>query len=251
MTDDRPGFLSRWSRRKHDARREESLNESQPQLDDPASRSTTTTTTLPLPPEHALPPAVDLAPAAGPSSAAPAQPPSPASPVQSARPPAEPERPALTLQDVASLSPDSDYSLFVARNVTPEVKNAALKKLFTDPHYNVMDGLDIYIDDYSNQEVLPASMLRQMVSARALNLFDDDDDTQQAAAQPGEQAPAVAPEQPASAAPEATSLPSPAGEPDGEPPVAADTLSNDADHLDGRDGDSRAAPSDIGNTRIG
>jgi hypothetical protein len=30
------------------------------------------------------------------------------------------------------------------------VKNAAMKKLFADPHFNVMDRLDIYIDDYSS-----------------------------------------------------------------------------------------------------
>jgi hypothetical protein len=31
---------------------------------------------------------------------------------------------------------------------TARVKNAALKQLFSDPHFNVMDGLDTYIDDY-------------------------------------------------------------------------------------------------------
>jgi hypothetical protein len=39
--------------------------------------------------------------------------------------------------------------------VAPEVKNAAFKKLFADPHFNVMDGLDIYIDDYSKPDPLP------------------------------------------------------------------------------------------------
>jgi cell division septation protein DedD len=55
------------------------------------------------------------------------------------------------------------------------VRNAAMKKLFTDPHYNVMDRLDIYIDDYSLPDPLPESMLRQMASAKFLNLFDDED----------------------------------------------------------------------------
>jgi hypothetical protein len=32
------------------------------------------------------------------------------------------------------------------------VRNAALKKLFTDPHFNVMDGLDVYIDDYGKPD---------------------------------------------------------------------------------------------------
>ena len=82
--------------------------------------------------------------------------------------------PAPTLEDVQALTPQSDFKPFMARDVDPEVKNAAMKKLFADPHYNVMDGLDIYIDDYSKPDPLPESMLRQMVSAKFLNLFDDE-----------------------------------------------------------------------------
>jgi hypothetical protein len=65
--------------------------------------------------------------------------------------------------------------------VAPEVRNAAMKKLFTDPHYNVMDGLDIYIDDYSLPSPMPESMLRQMASAKFLKLFEEDDKIQPAA----------------------------------------------------------------------
>lgn len=60
----------------------------------------------------------------------------------------------------------------MARDVAPEVKNVAMKKLFADPHFNVMDGLDIYIDDYTQPDPLPAAMLRQMVSAQFLNLVE-------------------------------------------------------------------------------
>jgi Protein of unknown function (DUF3306) len=88
-------------------------------------------------------------------------------------PPAPPARP--TLQDVANLTADSDYSAFSARTVDPEVRNAAMRKLFAaDPHFNVMDGLDVYIDDYSVGEPIPKAMLRQMVQARALGLLDDE-----------------------------------------------------------------------------
>jgi hypothetical protein len=61
----------------------------------------------------------------------------------------------------------------MARGVAPDVKNAAMKKLFADPHFNVMDRMDIYIDDYGLPDPLPLAMLRQMTSAKALNLFDD------------------------------------------------------------------------------
>jgi hypothetical protein len=87
--------------------------------------------------------------------------------------PAEPA-PTLSLDDVKSLTAESDYAPFVSRAVSPEVRNAAMKKLFTDPHYNVMDRLDIYIDDYSLPDPLPASMLRQMASAKFLKLFEEE-----------------------------------------------------------------------------
>jgi hypothetical protein len=64
----------------------------------------------------------------------------------------------------------------MARGVSPEVRNAAMKKLFADPQFNVMDRLDTYIDDYSQPDPLPAAMLRQMASAQFLKLFDDDNE---------------------------------------------------------------------------
>ena len=83
--------------------------------------------------------------------------------------------PVLSLDDVKALTAESDYAPFVSRAVSPEVRNAAMKKLFTDPHYNVMDRLDIYIDDYSLPDPLPASMLRQMASAKFLKLFEEEE----------------------------------------------------------------------------
>jgi hypothetical protein len=139
------GFLGRWSRRKQEVR--EGRPPAEPQapvsaravLDEPAR--------VPLP-------------------AATGQPDSTA--------PATPDVPLPTLEDVQALTPQSDFKPFMARDVDPEVKNAAMKKLFSDPHYNVMDRLDIYIDDYSKPDPLPESVLRQMVSAKFLNLFDDE-----------------------------------------------------------------------------
>jgi hypothetical protein len=79
----------------------------------------------------------------------------------------------LTLDDAEALTQDSNFKPFMAQQVQPEVRNAAMKKLFADPHFNVMDGLDIYIDDYTKPDPIPESMLRQMVGAKLLNLFDD------------------------------------------------------------------------------
>ncbi|MCA0326280.1 MAG: DUF3306 domain-containing protein, partial [Proteobacteria bacterium] len=71
------------------------------------------------------------------------------------------EAPAPSLEDVQALTPEADFRPFVARSVAPEVRNAAFRKLFADPHFNVMDGLDIYIDDYSRPDPLTAGTLRQ------------------------------------------------------------------------------------------
>ena len=86
------------------------------------------------------------------------------------------QKPAPSMADVQSLTKDSDYTQFMAGEVAPEVKNAAMKKLFADPHFNVMDRMDVYIDDYGQSDPIPQAMLRQMVSAKFLNLFEDEDD---------------------------------------------------------------------------
>jgi hypothetical protein len=56
-------------------------------------------------------------------------------------------------------------------NVDPAVQHAAMKKLFSDPHFNIMDRLDIYIDDYSIPDPIPMEMLKRMVQSESLGLF--------------------------------------------------------------------------------
>ncbi|MDB5957657.1 DUF3306 domain-containing protein [Ramlibacter sp.] len=92
------------------------------------------------------------------------------------------QAPPPTLADTQELTPTSDFTRFVRPGVAPEVKNAALKKLFADPHFHVMDGLDVYIDDYNKSDPIPPEMLRQLVGARFLGLFEDEE--QQAAEDP-------------------------------------------------------------------
>ncbi|OYY56555.1 MAG: hypothetical protein B7Y05_20260 [Polynucleobacter sp. 24-46-87] len=60
--------------------------------------------------------------------------------------------------------------------VDPLVQQAAMKKMFSDPHFNIMDGLDIYIDDYSKPDPIPMEMLKRMVQSDMLNIFSKDDD---------------------------------------------------------------------------
>ena len=77
------------------------------------------------------------------------------------------------LPPVESLTPDSDFTRFMQPDVPRASRNAAMKKLFTDPHFNVMDGLDIYIDDYTKEDPIPESMLRELAQSKMLGLFDE------------------------------------------------------------------------------
>jgi len=121
-------FLSRWSRRKLEALR----------------------TSPDATPSAAAAPAASSLPVA----AEPAQ-----STVVATSPPAE-------LPPVESLTFDSDFTAFLRPQVDESVRRAALRKLLRDPRFNVMDGLDVYIDDYTKASPLEASMIKDLVSAR-------------------------------------------------------------------------------------
>ena len=71
------------------------------------------------------------------------------------------------LPSVDSLTFDSDFSAFLRSNVEESVKRAALKKLLHDPRFNVMDGLDTYIDDYTKNEGITEEMLKTLEHARS------------------------------------------------------------------------------------
>lgn len=166
MDDDSQGFLGRWSRRKAAARTGRTPDEPAREDGDTQGLAAADETAAGLAPQAPAQPS-DAVTADG-------------KPVRRDAVPASAdgipagEPPPPTREDLATLTLDSDFSPFMQRAVEPDVKLAALKKLFSDPHYNIMDGLDVYIDDYSSPEKLPASMLRKMVSARVLALVQDD-----------------------------------------------------------------------------
>jgi hypothetical protein len=85
--------------------------------------------------------------------------------------------PPATLDDVEKIDRFApDFSAFMKPDVDPAVQQAAMKKMFSDPHFNVMDGLDIYIDDYSKPDPIPLEMLKRMVQSDMLNIFRKDSD---------------------------------------------------------------------------
>jgi hypothetical protein len=96
------------------------------------------------PSSEALPAVVQPAsePATGPPSAAPALPP------------------------IDSLTFESDFTAFMKPDVDPSLKRLALKKLLRDPRFNVMDGLDTYIDDYSKPDPIDPDVVKELMQAR-------------------------------------------------------------------------------------
>ena len=149
------GFLSRWSHRKAQARL--ARRAPRPPLPDGS-----------LPAERGRQETSPQQPMAG--AAAPATAPTVHPPAAEQSGTIDPEKPAPTLADVEQLTPQSDFARFVAGDVQADVKNAALKKLFSDPHFNRMDGLDVYIDNYNAPDPLPSSMILKMAQAKFLGL---------------------------------------------------------------------------------
>ena len=147
------GFFSRWSQRKQAVKQGAPLAEPLPKTPEPIGKQTNE---LATPPNKAT-----------------------GAKDQTAQTP-EPVK-ALTLEDVAKLTPESDFTAYMTQGVSPEVRNAAMKKLLADPHYNIMDGLDIYIGDYNTPDPLPEGMLAKMVGAQFLGLVKAPEDVAQSA----------------------------------------------------------------------
>ena len=93
---------------------------------------------------------------------------SPGVPAEAAPAKADPDSAPPELPPVENLTLESDFSGFFHPKVDEGVRRAALRKLFSDPHFNVMDGLDVYIDDYSKSEPIPAAMLASLKQAQRI-----------------------------------------------------------------------------------
>jgi hypothetical protein len=92
----------------------------------------------------------------------------------------DPKTPAPELPPIDKLTIDSDYRDFFHPKVGEDVRRAALKKLFSDPRFNVMDGLDVYIDDYSKNDPIPAAMLASLKQAQNILGWAKEDEEQRA-----------------------------------------------------------------------
>lgn len=157
MSEEEQGFLTRWSRRKAAARQRAAAAEAAPpETAMPPHAAPHDVPAIPPGGDAALKHA-DAAPDARRGSRADV----PEAAAELPLPPVE------TLQGLAS-----DYRAFFRGNVDQGLQRAALKKLFSDPHFNQMDGLDVYIDDYGIPDPIPPEMLADLKHARGL-LFDE------------------------------------------------------------------------------
>ena len=121
-------------------------------------------------------------------------------------PPPEP------LPPIESLTPDSDFTPFMKAEVDPGLKRQAFKKLIEDPQFNVMDGLDVYIDDYSKPDPLPEGWLEKMNQVKHLGIFKVPEE--EALGEPdGQPEP---PQKPAAEQPLAVAAPQPSPDTSGE-----------------------------------
>jgi hypothetical protein len=82
------------------------------------------------------------------------------------------EAPAPVVPPVETLTPESDFKGFMHPKVEDALRRVALKKLFSDPHFNTPDPFEPYSVDFTKAETISEEMLAQLNQARTL-LFDE------------------------------------------------------------------------------
>jgi hypothetical protein len=84
------------------------------------------------------------------------------------------ETPAPALPPVESLTPESDFAGFMHPKVKEELRRLALKKLFSDPHFNLPDPFEAYSGDWTGGEPIPPELMATLNQARTL-LFTEEE----------------------------------------------------------------------------
>jgi hypothetical protein len=74
--------------------------------------------------------------------------------------------PATDLPDPATLGFNDDFSAYLGAQVPAALKRTAMARLFSDPSFNRMDGLDVYIEDYNLVPNLPSEERDLLAHAR-------------------------------------------------------------------------------------
>ena len=89
------------------------------------------------------------------------------------------DAPAPVTPPIESLTPESDFAAFMNPQVKEELKRLALKKLFSDPHFNVPDPFEPFSGDWTVGEPIPEEMLKTLAQARSV-LFHEQEKKQPA-----------------------------------------------------------------------
>ena len=90
---------------------------------------------------------------------------------------------APELPPVESLTPESDFRSFMHPKVGDALRRVALKKLFSDPHFNVADPYEAYSGDWTGGEPIPPEMLATLKHARSVLFREEDEEKKRLAEQ--------------------------------------------------------------------
>ena len=85
---------------------------------------------------------------------------------------------AEDLPDPDKIEVGGSFASFMAENVDPDAKTAALRALWKQPHYNEIDGLLEYALDYTNQPKLSAEVSAELAKKVFRHLVKDDEKAQ-------------------------------------------------------------------------
>src|SRR5688572_12982354 len=80
----------------------------------------------------------------------------------------KPDTPAPVLPDPDKLTQESDFTGFMHPKVEDALRRVALKKLFSDPHFNMADPFEPYSGDLTGGEPISEELLAQLNQARTL-----------------------------------------------------------------------------------
>ena len=80
----------------------------------------------------------------------------------------EKEAQAPALPPVDQLTPESDFAPFMHPKVDGAVRRVALKKLFSDPHFNVPDLNEAYSGDWTGGDPISEELLKTLNQARTV-----------------------------------------------------------------------------------
>ena len=100
--------------------------------------------------------------------------------------PEQAETEAPPLPPAEELTAESDFTGFMHPKVGDAVRRVALKKLFSDPHFNTPDPFEPFSGDWTNAEPISEELMKTLNQART-HLFGDEKQKEEEQLPPAEQ----------------------------------------------------------------